>query len=79
MFDYSKLRGKIREKFGTEGEFAKALGISKTSLSDKLNNKVSFTSSEINKACKLLDIPTRFIPIYFFTPKVKETEPSEQV
>ncbi len=77
MFDYSKLRGKIREKYGTEGEFAKALGISKTSLSDKLNNKVSFTSSEINKACELLDISIRFIPIYFFTPNVKETKRSE--
>lgn len=74
MFDYSRLRGKIREVFGTEGEFAKALGISKTSLSDKLNNKVSFTSTEINKACELLDISIRFIPVYFFKTKVKETE-----
>ena len=26
MFDYKKLRGKIREVFGTEKQFAKALG-----------------------------------------------------
>lgn len=28
MFDYSKLRGKIREVFGTQEEFAKAMNIS---------------------------------------------------
>lgn len=70
-FDYSKLRGKIREVFGTQSKFAKAMGLSSVTLSAKLNNTVAFTQSEINRACELLKIPLEFIPIYFFTEKVK--------
>lgn len=71
--DYSLLRGKIREVFKTEGEFAKALGISSVTLSAKLNNQVQFTQYEMKKACELLEIPLEFLPVYFFTPEVKET------
>lgn len=71
MFDYSKLRGKIKEVFGTQAKFADAMGLSSVSLSAKLNNTVPFTQSEINTACELLSIPFEFIPIYFFTEKVK--------
>ncbi len=72
-FDYSKLRGKIREVFGTQSKFAKAMGLSSVTLSAKLNNTVAFTQSEINRACELLQIPLEFIPIYFFTEKVKSS------
>lgn len=72
-FDYSKLRGKIKEVFGTEGNFAKALLLSSTALSQKLNNVVPFTQHEINRACDLLGIPLEFIPVYFFTEKVKSS------
>lgn len=71
MFEYSKLRGKIREFFGTEKEFAKALGISKTSLSAKLNGHVEFTQSEIASSVVLLEIPHDSIHILFFNEKVK--------
>ena len=37
-FDFSKLRGKIKEVFGTQEKFAKAMGMSSVSLSAKLNN-----------------------------------------
>lgn len=70
-FDYSKLKGKIREVFGTQENFATAMLLSQVSLSAKLNNKVPFTQSEINKACELLGIQLEFIPVYFFTEKVK--------
>ena len=69
--DYSRLRGKIREVFKTEGSFAQALGISAVSLSAKLNNQVPFTQVEIDKACELLGISTDLIPSYFFIRKVK--------
>lgn len=71
QFEYKKLRGKIREVFGTQEKFARAMGISTVSLSAKLNNTVPFTQPEINKACELLGIALEFIPIYFFTEKVK--------
>ena len=73
MFDYSKLKGKIKEVFGTQSAFAKAMGLSGVSLSSKLNNLTGFTQSEINKACELLDISFEFIHVYFFTEKVKSS------
>lgn len=65
-FEYSKLRGKIREVFGTQGNFAKKIGISGTSLSSKLNGKVQFTQNEISKACSLLSIESSNVAEYFF-------------
>lgn len=72
-FDYSRLRGKIKEVYGTQEDFATAMILSNVSLSAKLNNKVFFTQPEINKACELLGIPLDFIPVYFFTEKVKSS------
>ena len=65
-FNYSKLRGKIKEVFETQKAFAKAMNVSAVSLSAKLNNQVSFKQAEINKACELLGIDKEFIPLYFF-------------
>lgn len=73
-FDYSKLRGKIREIFRTQSTFAKSMGMSTTSLSAKLNNKIGFSQKEIDKASDLLKIKKEEIPVYFFTPKVQESE-----
>ena len=70
MFDYSKLRGRIREKVGNEEGFATAIGIGRTSLSKKLNNRVEFTQNEMKKAAVVLDINDGDIPEYFFKPKV---------
>ncbi len=72
-YDYSKLRGKIKELFGRQEDFAAAMKMSTVALSAKLNNKVQFTQDEINKACNLLSISFDFIPIYFFTEKVKSS------
>lgn len=72
-FDFSKLRGRIREWFGSESKFAEEMNISSPTMSAKLNSKVYWTAPEINKACEILDIPLEFIPVYFFTPKVKKS------
>jgi hypothetical protein len=37
IFDYSKLRGRIREKFKTESAFGKAMNLSHNTISKKLN------------------------------------------
>lgn len=68
QFDYSKLRGKIRE-FGTQEMFANAVGISTVTLSERLNNKSQFTQNEISKAAETLHLETDDIPAYFFYPK----------
>ena len=69
VFDYRKLKGKIKEVFDTQSAFAKALGISNVTLSAKLNNKAEFSQKEIDKASDLLKIKKEEIPIYFFTQK----------
>lgn len=63
----SKLRGRIREKFGTQEAFAEAVGMANTTLSAKLNGKTDWKRQEIEDACRLLDISAADIPLYFFT------------
>ena len=63
---YPKLRGMIREKFGTQAAFAEALDMSENTLSCKLNGKTEWSRSEIETACKLLDIPMTEAHAYFF-------------
>jgi hypothetical protein len=70
-YDYSKLMGRITEKFGTQGRFAVAMGMSERSMSLKLNGKVPFKQQEISKACSLLEIDDSDIYPYFFTLKVQ--------
>lgn len=69
-FDYSKLRGRIREVFSTQEAFASAMGMSTTSISAKLNNKVEWSQKEISKAAEILNIQAEEIPAYFLTLKV---------
>ncbi|MDD6477981.1 MAG: DUF739 family protein [Eubacteriales bacterium] len=64
-FDYSKLRGRIKERYGTEKRFADEMGISSVSLGAKLNNRVGFKNSEIRKACMLLEIDLKDASEYF--------------
>lgn len=67
--DYSKLRGAIREKYGTQEAFAAALGISEASVSAKLNGRTEWQTDEIVRACQLFDVPLERAHEYFFCPK----------
>lgn len=69
-FDYSKLRGRIKEIFGTQDNFADSLNIGRVSLSQRLTGKLEFSQEEIMKSCELLKFDPAEIPSYFFTPKV---------
>lgn len=68
-FNYSKLLGRIVEICGTQAKFAEAMSLSERTVSLKLNNKISWRQNEIEQACKVLDIPYREIPAYFFAAK----------
>ena len=65
-YQYDKLRGRIIEKYGTQGNFAKALGLSSNSVSKKLNCRTGFTQEEMDKWAELLDIDLKDYPAYFF-------------
>lgn len=69
-FDYSKLRGRIKEILGTQEKYAEMLGIGRTSLSLRLNGKTNFTQCEILASCYILKIDVSKIDEYFFTTKV---------
>lgn len=66
---YSKLKGRIKECFGTNNAFANALVMDSSSLSAKLNNKSPWKREEIEKACELLQIPIEDVYLYFFCKK----------
>lgn len=70
-YDYSKLRGKIVEKYKTISQFAKEIGISERTLSLKLNNQRQFKQSEIEQCRKSLGLKDSEIQTYFFTKKVQ--------
>ena len=70
MFDYSKLKGRIVEKYNTLSGFADVLGIKVQTVSAKLRGRMSITKADIIKWSKLLDISTEDIGVYFFTPRV---------
>lgn len=55
-YDFRKLKGKIKEAYNTQSDFAKAMGMAPNTLSCKLNNQFYFSSSEISKAVNLLHI-----------------------
>lgn len=70
-YNYSKLNGKIVEKYGTQSKFAEAMGLSERTISLKLNNLVAWKQTEITKAIDILDIPANKIQDYFFNQKVQ--------
>lgn len=74
-FDYSKLLKRIKEKYGEQDAFAKAMHMSDQVLSMKLDNHKYFTQKELLKACELLKIADCEIHSYFFTMKGFDGDP----
>ncbi len=67
QYDYSKLTGRIVEKFGGQREFAKAVDTSERTVSLKLNNRVSFKQKDIEIWSDALELSKEDIADYFFT------------
>lgn len=74
MFETSKLRGRIVEKYKYLGEFAKAIGKELRFVSAYLNNQRNLSQQDIVDWAKALDISDEEIPLYFFVKEVHETE-----
>ena len=71
-FNYCKLKGRIVEVFGSQGNFAKAMGYSERSLSLRMNGKISWKQPDILKAISLLKLTENDIQDYFFNVKVQD-------
>lgn len=66
VFNYSKLKGRIVEKLGSQKAFADLLGISEGTLTSKLRGYTYFTQSEIRQSIGILGIDPQDVSLYFF-------------
>lgn len=66
-YAYNKLKGRITEVFGTQAAFAKAVGLSKNSVSKKLSGKTEFSQSDVERWAKLLHIERCDYGEFFYT------------
>lgn len=65
-YSYDKLRGRIIEKYGSQENYAKKLGLSVNSVSKKMNGKSGFSQKDMIRWAELLDIDTDDYGSYFF-------------
>lgn len=66
-YSYCKLRGRIVEKYHTQANFARAIGISKNALSRKMSGKVRLSQEDMVQWSELLDISKESFGEFFFT------------
>ncbi len=71
-FDYSKLRGRIIEKYGSIEAFSNKTSISNISVSKKLNNKVAISREDMIEWSDLLDIPLEEYGVFYFVKKLND-------
>lgn len=74
-FNYSFLRGRIKECGYTQESLALAVKMNPGMLSEKLNGKYPFKQKDIQSIVDVLDIPATEIGRYFFTVGVEKTQP----
>lgn len=70
-FNYSKLRGRIVEKCGTQQEFAKTMEMSEKTVSLKMQGKIPWKQTDIMKALDVLDLDASDVQDYFFAVEVQ--------
>ena len=66
QFDYSRLRGRIVERYGTLRAFVNELPIGSVAFTQKMKGRVAFKNDEIITMAEKLDIGKNEIPDYFF-------------
>lgn len=77
-YDYRKLRGRIKEKFGTQSEFSKKLGLSEVSVSNKLNNIVDWGRKKWRMLYLYLKFPILISMHIFLHMKLRNTHLSNE-
>lgn len=73
MKKYSKLRGRITEKFGSQRAFASAIGVSEQTVVKKLNMRGFFSREDIIKWCDALSINTDEVGSFFFAEELSKS------
>ena len=73
MKKYSKLRGRIIEKYGSQRAFADAIDTSEQTVVKKLNMRGFFSREDIIKWCNALDIIADEVGSYFFAEELSKS------
>lgn len=66
---YQRLKGRIKEYYGKQEDFAKELNISSTALGNKLNGKTRISLEDARTMVKKLNIKPEEIESIFFEEK----------
>lgn len=74
QFDYSLLKGRIRQVLNTDKNFAAAINRTPQFVSSVLTGKSHFAPQDIIKACEVLNIKPEEIGDFFYTLKVYESK-----
>lgn len=66
-YSYKKLRGRIKELYGSQKKFSDKLGISENAVSNKLSQKTEFSQSDVERWAVLLGIRRVDYGEFFYT------------
>lgn len=66
MPNFSKIKGRIVEIFGTQEKFSEAIGLSPQTVNAKLQGRSEFSQKDIYKWAVALQIKSEDIGSYFF-------------
>lgn len=72
IYNFQRLKGKIKEYYKNQEDFAKELKITNVALNYKLNNRTRFSYDELNLIVNLLKIRDDEIMDIFFTEEVSD-------
>lgn len=68
-----ELKGRIVQKFGSQGRFAKHIGKTEQTVTAKLNGRSQFSQDDILEWCNALDIEADEVGRYFFAHKLSNS------
>lgn len=72
IYNFQRLKGRIKEYYKSQEDFAKELKLTNTALNYKLNNRTRFSYDELNLIINLLKIRDDEILDIFFTEEVSK-------
>lgn len=70
VFDYSKLKGRIIEKYGNQRNFAEHIGKCASDITKLLKGSARFTADIIEEWRRELEIEPSEVGLYFFKTRV---------
>lgn len=79
IYDYSELLSKMEENRYSQQRLAKDVGMGRTSLNLKLNNKGEFSQKEVLAISELLGIKKEEYGKYFFKAFVQKTVQKKRI